>query len=267
MLAIRLAWPAASFDQPLAVDLLVAGAMAMAAAVVMIGGGIDLSGGAVMALAAGVAAATLHAGGAWWLALATGLGVGGGFGVASGALVAVGRLPPALATLGAFAVANGAGPRGAAGVVPPLPHPLVLLAVLAAGMTWAVSMTVWGRHLIAAGDNAPAARAQGVKVVRLTIATYVLSALLASLAGVALLSVPGATTPGVGVSLQAIAAATIGGASLSGGQGSIAGALLGAALLVAIRHVLLLAGLDADLLSVVVGACLVLAAARLRRAW
>ena len=266
--AIRLAWPAARFGPSLAVELLVAGAMAMAMATVVIGGGIDLSGGAVMALAGGIAAACVHAGLAWWSALAAGLAGGAAFGLASGWLVAVERLPPAMTTLGSFAAAaaTAATLRGdLAGTAAPLGHPLRLLAALAAVMVTALSLTVWGRHVYAIGGNAVAARAHGVKVARVTVETYIASAVLASLAGVALLGEPSLPAPGLGDTLQAVAAAVIGGVSLSGGEGGIGGALLGAALLVAVRHALLLAGLDAGLVGGVSGLCIFVAVARTRQ--
>ncbi len=266
--AIRLARPGIEFGPSLAVEMMAAGTMAMAMATVMIGGGIDLSGGAVMALAGGVAATALHAGLAWWLALAGGLAAGAAFGLANGWLVAVAGLPPFMATLGSFAVAAAASAalRGDMAVaVVPLGHPLLLLAALAAGMMAALSLTVWGRHVFATGDNVAAARAHGVRVARVTAGTYVVSAALASLAGMMLLDPPGAPTPGIGDVLQAVAAASIGGASLAGGKGGVGGALIGAALLVAIRHALPLAGLDARLLGGVIGACVVAAAARARR--
>lgn len=264
---IRFGWPGASYGPSLGVELLADGATAMAMATVMIGGGIDLSVGAVMALAGGVAATCLHGGMAWWLALAGGLLAGAAVGSVNGWLVTVAALPPTLATLASFAVtaATATALRGNMAVAP-LGHPLRLLAALAAGMAAALSMTVWGRHVVAVGSNAVAARAHGVDVAGVTTGTYVVSGALAALAGVAALAAPGTPTPGIAESLQAVAAASLGGASLAGGEGGIGGALIGAALLVAVRHALPLAGLDARLLGVGVGLCIAVAAAKRRRA-
>ena len=90
--------------------------------------------------------------------------------------------------------------------------------------------TVFGRHVRAIGSNPNTARLCGVRVERVTVSVYVLAGALTGVAGVlefATLTV-GDPTASIGLELEAIAAVVIGGGSLSGGQGSVIGAMLGA---------------------------------------
>lgn len=268
--AIRLAWPAAFLavhDPALVREAAAAGMVAVGMTVVLITGGIDLSAGALMAVAASVASLVVHAGGAWWAAALCGLAASAMFGLANGLLIALAALPPFLVTLGSLAIAGSAAAILRARAAPaglPLPHPLWLLGAAAGIVALTLWATVWGRHLFALGGNAQAAKANGVPVRRLTAQAYVLSAVLAGLAGL-VIAVPAAEASGAGETLRAVGAAVIGGASLAGGEGGAAGAVVGALLLVGLHHVLVLAGLDANWLGVVVGLCIVAAVLAARR--
>jgi ribose/xylose/arabinose/galactoside ABC-type transport system permease subunit len=100
-----------------------------------------------------------------------------------------------------------------------------------------LSYTRLGRHAVAVGSNEHTARLCGVPVARVRLAIYALGGILAALAGVLEFSTltVGDPTDSVGLELEAIAAVVIGGGSLSGGQGSIAGTLIGALLLTVIK--------------------------------
>lgn len=267
---LRLAWPAAFLgihDPALIREASAAGMVAVGMTMVLIAGGIDLSAGALIAVAGSVASLVVHAGDAWWVAAICGLAASAAFGLANGLLIALAALPPFLVTLGSFAIAGSAAAILQAHSTPtglPLPHPLWLLGVTAGILALVLWTTVWGRHLFAFGGNAQAAKANGVPVKRLTVEAYALSAALAGLAGL-VIAAPAAEASGAGETLRAVAAAVIGGASFAGGVGGAAGAVVGALLLVALHHVLPLAGLDANWLGVVVGICIVAAVMAARR--
>jgi ribose/xylose/arabinose/galactoside ABC-type transport system permease subunit len=99
-----------------------------------------------------------------------------------------------------------------------------------------LSYTRAGRHVVAIGSNRETARLCGVAVAPLTVLVYTLGGILAGLAGILEFSklTVGDPTDSIGLELEVIAAVVIGGGSLAGGQGSIAGALIGALLLTVI---------------------------------
>ena len=268
--AVRLAWPAAFaaiHDPALVREAAAAGMVAVGMTIVVIAGGIDLSVGALMAVAGSVASLVVHAGGAWWVAAICGLAASAIFGLANGLLIAWAALPPFLVTLGSLAIAGSAAAILQARAAPtglPLPHPLWLLGVTAGILALVLWATVWGRHLFALGGNAQAAKANGVPIRRLTVQAYVLSAALAGLAGL-VIAVPAAEASGAGETLRAVGASVIGGASLAGGEGGAAGAVIGALLLVSLHHLLVLAGLDANWLGIVIGLCIIAAVLAARR--
>jgi ribose transport system permease protein len=120
-----------------------------------------------------------------------------------------------------------------------------------------------GRHVVAVGSNERAARLCGVAVPRVTVTVYALAGLLAGLAGVlefAKLTV-GDPTDSVGLELDAIASVVIGGGSLSGGQGSVAGTLLGALLLTVIKSGCVHVGLPNWVQEIFTGVIIVIAMA------
>jgi len=135
-----------------------------------------------------------------------------------------------------------ADPRGLEAWMTPTPGnflpPGVWVALLAAALFGVVlRYSVFGRHVIAVGSNEQTARLCGVPVPRVRFYVYALAGLLAGLAGLfeySTLTV-GDPTDSVGLELEVIAAVVIGGASLSGGQGSILGALIGALLMTEIK--------------------------------
>ena len=117
--------------------------------------------------------------------------------------------------------------------------PSAVLLALALALVGAVVLhyTVFGRHVIAIGSNVQTARLCGVPVERVVLAVYALAGALTGVAGVLEFSTltVGDPTDSLGLELEAIAAVVIGGGSLAGGQGSIAGAMLGALLMTVIK--------------------------------
>jgi len=247
---------------------------------VIIAGGIDLAVGSVAALSGAVLGVALTA---WrWpavaavpLAVAVGAGAGCGGGLLSVAL----RLPSFLVTLGLLEVCRGLtyavsgsktiflGGRLDA-LLRPLPGiglpPTVLVAlVLAAAAQLLLARTVLGRHLVAVGANEEAARLSGVGVGRTRLAAFAISGALAGLAGSLACARLGSADPnaGVGLELSAIAAAVIGGTTLSGGRGSVVGSVLGAIVIATLEAGLAQLGASEPMKRVVTGAVIVAAVA------
>ena len=233
---------------------------------VVLTGGIDLSVGSTLALAGAVAAGLAKSGlrldrfntlveftpsGAMLAGAATGLLVG----LVNGTAVTVFRLPPFVATLGMLSIARGltmlwtgGNPihdlgsafaflgNGRLDAVPLLgwvPMLIVVAGALAAIVAVVAGHTRFGRGLYAVGGNERAAAVSGLPVAAIKRGAYLWCGALAGVAGVLLTSRLNAATPdaGAGYELDAIAAVVIGGASLSGGRGSIAGTVLGCLLI------------------------------------
>jgi len=233
------------------------GIAAIGAAMVIISGGVDLSPGAVIALS-GVVLGWLFVEAHWSLAasVAAGLAVGLATGAASAGLVVLVRLPPFIATLGIMGIA-----RGIAFIVTEgryfdvsarvpadwrvLGVPLdwvAPIAMIALALLFQVLMTrfQWGRSVFAVGDNATAALYSGVSVGAVQASVYVIAGLLAALSGVVLTVVQGQGKAdlAMGYELDIIASAVVGGASLSGGRGSVVGAVLGTLIFGVLRNAL-----------------------------
>jgi ribose/xylose/arabinose/galactoside ABC-type transport system permease subunit len=226
--------------------------------IVMIQGGIDLSVGSSVALTTVVVARLLQAGHGPVTAALAGVGIGLCAGAVNGMLVARLAITPFIVTLGTMSILRGAAkglaseqkvdadPRGldllsdpvkdehAWMLLPPGLWLVLLLALLAGGF---LLYTRPGRHVVAIGSNVQAARLCGVAVGPLTVLVYALAGALAGVAGVMEFSTltVGDPTDSIGLELEVIAAVVIGGGSLAGGQGSIAGSLIGALLLTVIK--------------------------------
>jgi ribose/xylose/arabinose/galactoside ABC-type transport system permease subunit len=233
------------------------GIAAVGAAIVIIAGGIDLSPGAVIALT-GVVAGALFVDRHWTLgaSAAAGFLVGAACGLASAALVVLVRLPPFIATLGVMGIA-----RGAAFIITEgryfdlsrdLPTDWRLLgvpldwtsplAMIGLALLFQLLMTrfQWGRAIFAIGGNETAALYSGVRVGIIQASVYVIAAALAALSGIALAIVQGQGKAdlAMGYELDIIASSVVGGASLSGGRGSVIGAVLGALIFGVLRNAL-----------------------------
>jgi ribose transport system permease protein len=253
------------------------GTMALGMVFVLAIGDVDLSVGSVMLLANVLAAIALREGAPLPLALALGLGAGAACGFLNGALSVLLRIPTIIITLGTMSVYRGlalvvsdATPvsqfdkRGAffdlGGWVP-----AGVLTMLAVGGVAHVlfDRTPFGRRVQAIGSNARAARLAGVAIARHRILVMTLMGAIAGLAGLMALAFLQAADPstGAGLELLVIASAVIGGTALTGGSGSVLGALLGALIIAVIRNGLVLLGLTAYWAIVVTGAVIIAAVA------
>lgn len=233
------------------------GIAAIGAAIVIIAGGIDLAPGAVIALA-GVVTGGLFVDAGWSLgaSMAAGLLVGLASGLLSAALVVLARLPPFIATLGVMGIARGAafiitegryfdlssmlvGGWRPLGLPPDWVAPLTLIA-LAVVFHLLMTMFQWGRAVFSVGGNETAALFSGVAVGRVKTSVYAIAGLLAGVSGVVLAVVQGQGKADLatGYELDIIASAVVGGASLSGGRGSVLGAVLGTLIFGVLRNAL-----------------------------
>jgi ribose/xylose/arabinose/galactoside ABC-type transport system permease subunit len=230
---------------------------AIGAAIVIISGGIDLAPGAVMALT-GVIGSDLFVTHGWSLAasMVAGIAVGLASGIVSAVLIVAARLPPFIATLGMMGIARGAAfiitegqyfdvsSRLIGGWRPfGLPADWVApIVTIVLALLFQVLMTAfqWGRSVFSVGGNETAALFSGISVNRVKLSVYAIAGLTAGISGVVLVLVQGQGKADLanGYELDIIASAVVGGASLSGGRGSVIGAVLGTLIFGVLRNAL-----------------------------
>lgn len=151
----------------------------------------------------------------------------------------------------------------ATGSVAGVPMPFVVLIVLSVVMWIFLHRSVFGRHLFAVGRNEEAAKYSGINVKFVITSVYVISGLLAGIAGILIAFYTNSVSPsshGNSYELYAIAAAVLGGCSLRGGEGSVVGILIGAALLQVLQNLVNLLGIPSSLNFAVMGAVILLGA-------
>ncbi|WP_404423340.1 ABC transporter permease [Nibricoccus sp. IMCC34717] len=258
------------------------GTLAIGMMVMMVGGTFDLSVGAMASLA-GVAAGWLmkNAGVPVPLAVAGALALAAVGGALNGVLVARFRVNALITTLGTMGVFQGfalliGGPGitflpdsfSAFGQWQPLPiagitAPIWLLALLAGAAHFSLRHTRFFRQYYYIGSNPRAATLSGIRVERLQIVAFTLMAMVAAIAGITYASriATATATVGVGAELQAITAVILGGASLSGGKGTIFGALAGVLFVAVMKNALILLRVSSEWQGIVLGAFLVAAVA------
>ncbi len=269
--------------QTIAVHAVIVGTCALGMTLVILSAGIDLSVGSAVALASVATALALDGGARPEVAVLAGVATGGCCGLYNGALVTTLRLPAFIATLGTLGVYRGlakwisgsrpvtADPQGLQLWVQPIPPrdwmvvaPGVwVMLALALAMSVLIARTVFGRQAVAIGSNEEAARRCGVPIARTKIAVYTVAGLLTGLAGAMQFArlTQGDPTVAVGLELDVIAAVVIGGASLSGGTGSIAGTLAGAVLMAFLRNRCTVLGWPNYVQEIIVGHVIIAAVA------
>ena len=254
------------------------GIMSIGMMLVIITGGIDLSVGSVMGLSSLMTALAFQHGLGPLPAVLSGLCAGLIVGAFNGFLITWIQLPPFIATLGTLSIGRGLMYIITKGVpltpdVPDsftfigqgyfgfVPVPVVIMLLLTVCFSILMRRTRFGRHVYATGGNEVAARLSGVRTHRVKFTVYALSGLIAALAGVVSFSrfVSAEPASGFGAELDVIAAAAIGGASLSGGVGSVEGAIIGAALAGIITNGVVLLNIDTYAQQAITG-CVILIA-------
>jgi ribose transport system permease protein len=271
----------ANFKNILTQTVIIAvGALGMT--LIIVGGGIDLSVGSVVAFTGVLGAKLLVAGWSPWVTTAALVAVGGGIGLLNGGIVAGFRMMPFIVTLGTMGMVRGAAkwladnqtvnapPDSPVGILMarvnpsefwPLPLGAWIVLGLAVVMAIVLRQTVFGRHVYAMGANETAARYSGVRVAAVKAATYAIAGLLFGFAGMLQMSrlTQGDPTIAIGLELDIIAAVVIGGASLSGGVGSITGSLIGALIMALLRNGTNQLGWETYTQEIIIGAVIVLA--------
>ncbi|WP_068117305.1 ABC transporter permease [Tropicimonas marinistellae] len=248
-------------------------------AILLASGGFDLSVGSVMALSSTVVALLLLAGWSTPTAVLAALLVGTAAGLVNGGLVTGFGINPLVATLGTMSIARGialvmtegfsvsslpAG-FGAAGRASLAGLPVLFWVTIVMVVTFdlAVRHTAFFRQVYFIGANERAAALSGIAVNRVRVVAYVITGILASLAGVLLASrlMSGTPTAGNGLELQVLAAAVIGGASLKGGEGTILGAFLGVVFVALINNAMTMLAVSVYWQMIIIGLVLVVAVA------
>jgi ribose/xylose/arabinose/galactoside ABC-type transport system permease subunit len=241
--------------------------------------GLDLSVASMMATAAVIATGFSGQNSDVPAIVALSLVIGAAAGLLSGLLVTKRSVSPFLATLATMILLQGfrfAYTQGApSGNVPPffrvigsmtyfgLPYNFMILVVLAVVFWVLLGRSPFGRRVYIVGGNPTTGRLVGINADNVTIACYVISGCLAAIAGLILSGYVGLVDNwvGQGFELDSIVAAVFGGVALSGGLGTIPGALAGAAIIVVIGNEVLLFGLPIQLQIIIKGAVIVVAAA------
>jgi ribose/xylose/arabinose/galactoside ABC-type transport system permease subunit len=249
---------------------------------IIISGGIDLSVGSMMALSGMVGAwAMQHFGGdtltpqAMWLGTFAGIATGTLAGFLNGALINGLKLPPFILTLGTMSafrgisyVMNDGQPYNVPaykflgdGQIFNVPVSIIIAAVIILAASFILNRTTLGRYTYAIGANRTATLYSGVNVTRNLVIIYTLAGLLVGIASMIATSrtVSAQPTAGIGLELDIIAAVVIGGASLSGGRGTILGTIIGTLLISFLRNGCTLLGISTNIQLIVIGAIIVAA--------
>ncbi len=254
--------------------------IALGMTLIMISGGIDISVGSVMAFAGICGTMLLQAGVPLLPSLMGAMVAGAAWGLLNSTLIALLRISPFIATLGTMGAARGLtlvitngmpvvnlpdsfGRLGDGNVLRVVPVPLAVLVVLALLTGFILNYTRLGRYAYAIGSNVEAARYAGIPIRRYLVAIYVFGGALTGLAGMIESSrlMTGQPTAGQGYELSVIAAVVIGGASLSGGEGTVTGTIAGAFLMGLISNGSNLLGVSPFWQQVLIGSVIVLAVA------
>ena len=254
--------------------------MAIGQSFVILVAGIDLSVGAVLAVSSVLCVGLVNDFGVpVLLASMTSLAVGALIGLINGLNVTLTKIPALIATLAMLTIARGLAFIYSGGQnIAPVPNffveaqatrlfgvPVIILFTLALGALahFILSKTRFGRAIYATGGNSVAARLAGIRTNRVIVAAYVISGFLAALGGLMITArlEAGAATAGQGAELTVISAVVIGGVSLFGGEGKVAGVLLGVLLLGLVQNAINLLNVPPNYDYVVSGLVIAIAAA------
>ena len=266
-----------------ATQTVIVGLGALGMTLIIISGGIDLSVGSVFALTSVVVAILLNKHVTPALAVLAAIGIGGVTGAINGTLITKLRVTPFIVTLGMLGIVRGVASWLAneqsvnapgdwiSGLAATFPEPAWLIVTpgvwitLGLGVVTAVLLrqTVLGRYIVAIGSNETTSRLSGLRVDGLKIAIYALAGLFFGLAGALQFGrlSQGDPTVDVGAELDVIAAVVIGGGSLSGGEGSVLGSLLGALIMALLRNGSQQMGWPAYVEQIIIGLVIITAVA------
>lgn len=244
---------------------------------VILTGGIDLSVGSILAISGAVAATIMKSTGNVLLSVVAALAIGGFIGLINGIVISRGKLQAFIATLATMTIFRGItyvftngipisglgkafmvlGNKRLIGI--PIPVIITLIAFFIA--LYILNETRYGRYVYALGGNEDSARLSGINTNNIKSIVYVISGMMAALSGIIVTSRIGSAGPtaGSGYELDAIAAVVIGGTSLSGGEGSVIGTIIGALIIGVLNNGLNLMNVNPFYQSIVKGAVILIA--------
>lgn len=253
------------------------GICAIGMTMVILLGGIDLSVGSVQGLAGVAAVVILNRSGSIGLAIAAGILVGAAVGVINSLIITKMNITPLICTLGtmsmisgtalvatnavSYQVANNDYMKIGIGRIGVIPVPVILLIVLVVVFYFILNHTIYGRYIYAIGGNKDSAALAGIPVDKVIIVTYTISGMLTGLAAVVLSARLGSGQPsaGTGFEMTVIAAVIVGGVSLSGGKGSLIGAMIGVLTLYVLSNGMVLMDISSFWQDIMKGALIILA--------
>jgi len=253
--------------------------MALGMTLIIVSGGIDLSVGSIMAFAGVAGTMALADGYPLWAGILAAVVAGSLWGLFNGVATTWLKIPPFIVTLGTLGIARGVTlivsnglpvvglPKDLAflgeGSIGGVPFVLVVLIVCAVIVHVVLDSTKLGRYTYAIGSNKDAAVYAGIPVSFYTVAVYTISGMLCGLAAMIEASrlMTGQPTAGQGYELQVIAAVVIGGGSLTGGEGSVIGTLIGAFIMGLLANGSDLLGINPYLQQAIIGGIIILAVA------
>jgi rhamnose transport system permease protein len=259
-------------------DFIELGLMMLPMVFIIISGNIDLAVASTLAMTASFMGWLFNMGVNIWVAAAAALVLGGLAGLLNGYLIAKVRLPALVVTLGTFAFYRGMayvllGDQAARGyppaftylgqgkIVGPVPFSLVIFLVFVVIFGLVLHKTTFGRYVYAIGNNEDVCRYSGVPVDRVKLTIFVVSGLMAALAGIIMAARFGSTRPDIalGLELDVITATVLGGIDIFGGSGTMVGAVLSLILIGIMRFGMSLMNIQGQVQSIAIGLLLILA--------
>ncbi|HOV93846.1 MAG TPA: ABC transporter permease [Spirochaetales bacterium] len=253
------------------------GIMAVGMTFVILTGGIDLSVGSVLALSGAICAGLLKGGSSMFVAIIAAIGVGVACGFVNGVFVTKARIPPFVVTLGMTNIARGltliytngypisgfspAFREIGGGYVVGIPIPIIIFLAIVLIAYVVLSQTKLGRYTYAIGGNEETVKLSGINSSNYKTLVYVISGLTCAVSALILTARLNSAEPiaGIGYETDVIAAVCIGGASMSGGRGSVWGSLLGALLIGVLNNGMNLLGVSPYFQQVVKGLIIICA--------
>lgn len=260
-------------------QLIINGFIALGMTFVILTGGIDLSVGSTLALTSAIFAGLLQGGMPTILAILIALGLGLILGLVNGILITKGKLAPFIVTLATMTIFRGltlvymdgrpiAGPKDdfafqflGKGQFFGIPFQVILFIIAYLILWILLTKTIYGRKIYAVGGNEKASFISGIKIDKVKILVYVISALMAVLSGLVLTSRLNSAQPTAGSAyeMDAIAAVVLGGTSMTGGSGSLTGTLIGILILGVLNNGLNLLGVSSFYQQIVKGVVILIA--------
>lgn len=260
-------------------QLIINGFIALGMTFVILTGGIDLSVGSTLALTSAIFAGLLQGGMPTILAILISLGLGLVLGLLNGILITKGKLAPFIVTLATMTIFRGltlvymdgrpiAGPKDdfafqflGKGQFFGIPFQVILFIITYLILWILLTKTSYGRKIYAVGGNEKASFISGIKIDKIKILVYVISALMAVLSGLVLTSRLNSAQPTAGSAyeMDAIAAVVLGGTSMTGGSGSLTGTLIGILILGVLNNGLNLLGVSSFYQQIVKGVVILIA--------